>query len=350
MEFDLIQQYFSPLGLDKTAEQACIDHTDIGIGDDGAVLSIPDGHQLVVVTDTLVSGVHFPENTSAYDIAWKALAVNLSDLAAMGATPFAYSLGLSLPVECAGNEQWMADFSRGLADLVKSTGLAIALVGGDTTRSSVLTLTVSAKGFVKRNKAVLRSGAQMGDLIAVTGVIGEGALGLQLALGQTRLPLTEQERQTALNHLNRPQPQLSIGLQLPEFASSAIDISDGLLQDLGHVLKSSARKSALLGRESNFGACIHLQDIPLSYGMQSLLSQQVISEQAFWQMPLSGGDDYQLCITFDPEYLPELQQCAQQTGVAITVIGEITATGKVEMLLNGEPWQLDNQCRGFQHF
>lgn len=343
MEFDLIHQYFTPLGLAEDAEQAAISGKDIGIGDDGAVLSIPDDKQLVVVTDTLVSGVHFPEDSSAYDVAWRSLAVNLSDLAAMGATPFAYSLGLSLPIECATDEKWMADFAKGFADLVKDTGLPIVLVGGDTTRSKVLTLTVSAKGLIDNGQAVLRSGAQKGDLIAVTGVLGEGALGLKVALNQLEMALSEQQQQAALDYFNRPKPQLALGMQLQECASSAIDISDGLLQDLGHILKSSGRKQQLLHNTVDLGAKIYLDKLPLSQGMQ-----QLFTDHLNWQMPLSGGDDYQLCITVSPEKLKSLEALAVKTATAVTIIGEVTASGEIATYYNGVRQRLD--VTGFQHF
>ncbi|CAN8142405.1 Thiamine-monophosphate kinase [uncultured Thiomicrorhabdus sp.] len=343
MEFDLIHRYFAPLGLTKSAEQAAIDGTDIGIGDDGAVLSIPAGQQLVVVTDTLVSGVHFPENTSAYDIAWKALAVNLSDLAAMGATPFAYSLGLSLPLECASDEEWMQDFVQGFAGLVKSTGLPIALVGGDTTRSKTLTLTVSAKGLVGSGQAVLRSGAQSGDLIIVTGVLGEGALGLQVAFGHIDSELTAEQKQTALNALNRPQPQLALGMCLKQIANSAIDISDGLLQDLGHIIKSSTKRQVVLGKTVQLGAKIFLEKIPLSSGMQQLFASKVR-----WSLALSGGDDYQLCMTVSPDKLTELKLRADELGVEIAVIGEVTDGAGIKTYLDGKLVQQTET--GFQHF
>ncbi|BBP45705.1 thiamine-monophosphate kinase [Thiosulfatimonas sediminis] len=345
MEFDLINCYFAPLGLSQSSEQAALDGTDIGIGDDGAVLSVPAGKQLVVVTDTLVSGVHFPENTCAYDVAWKALAVNLSDLAAMAATPFAYSLGLSLPTECATNQDWMADFALGFADLVASTGLSIALIGGDTTRSKVLTLTVSAKGWVDYGQAILRSGAQEGDYIVVSGVLGEGALGLQVALHQIPMGLSAQQKQAALDYLNRPQPQLLLGELLSGVAHSAIDISDGLLQDLGHILKSSNKKQRLLGETKVLGAHIELDRLPLSAGMQALFA-----ENENWAWPLSGGDDYQLCFTISAEALAPLLAVAQQNTIPLSVIGQINDRGKIEASLRGQPFALDAMLAGFQHF
>lgn len=336
MEFDLIERYFKPLSLG-------LPQGDLSIGDDGALITIPPQHQLVVVTDTLVSGVHFPHDASAYDIAWKALAVNLSDLAAMGAKPIGFSLGLSLPKACAESEQWMADFSQGFHDLVASTGMSIPLVGGDTTRSDVLTLTVSAKGVVRKGNAILRSGAKAGDLVAVTGVLGEGALGLALALDtlspELKADLSEQEKRSALNYLNRPLPQLAMGQGLYPLVNSAIDISDGLLQDLGHILK----RSSLSGGKS-LGAQIELNDLPLSSGMRAL-----IDKEAWWQMPLSGGDEYQLCLTVKPENWQALQALAAECEVALSRIGEITDHAGIELTLDGELFSLPDSA-GYQHF
>ncbi|QKI89415.1 thiamine-phosphate kinase [Thiomicrorhabdus xiamenensis] len=336
MEFDLIERYFTPLSLG-------LPEGDLSIGDDGALITIPPEHQLVVVTDTLVSGVHFPHETRAYDIAWKALAVNLSDLAAMGASPIGFSLGLSLPKTCAESEQWMADFSQGFHDLVASTGMKIPLVGGDTTRSDILTLTVSAKGVVRKGRAVLRSGAEAGDIVAVTGVLGEGALGLALALDtlstELKTGLSEQDQRHALNYLNRPIPQLAMGQCLYPLANSAIDISDGLLQDLGHILERSSMSTG-----KPLGARVELNDLPLSSGVRKLVAQE-----ALWQMPLSGGDEYQLCLTVKPENWSALQALAAEHDVVLSRIGEITGYAGIELTLCGEGDAVPDFA-GFQHF
>jgi len=229
-EFDLIKQYFEPLssGLDKG---------ETGIGDDGAVLNVPAGHQLVVVTDTLVNGVHFPENTSAYDVGWKALAVNLSDLAAMGAKPAFFSLALTLP---ESDDEWLQGFAQGLADLAKRFG--IPLIGGDTTKGP-LTVTVTAQGWVEKSAAIMRGNARQGELVCVTNTIGDAALGLKLEMNtlpeNCKALFSDEERAFLLNSLDRPEPQLDFVEFLKNNASSAIDVSDGLLADLAHIIENS---------------------------------------------------------------------------------------------------------------
>ncbi len=346
LEFDLIESYFLPLSEGFAS-------VDVGIGDDGAVLNVPEKHQLVVVTDTLVAGVHFPVETLAYDIAWKALAVNLSDLAAMGAEPACYSLALTLPNYDA---IWLQKFSEGLRDL--STQFKIPLVGGDTTKGP-LTITVTAQGWVPNQQAVLRSGAQEGNLICVTNTLGEGALGLKLALAPEKervLPfLSKQEKVRALNALNRPVPQLAISTDLRGLASSAIDVSDGLLADLAHMLKQSSR--ALLkqdggGRNSNassatvLGAEIELTQLPLSSGVL-----RYIEQTKDWALPLSGGDDYQLCLTVSPKNMTQLMARLNSKGVSLSVIGRVVATHPGIMCLNqGVVHNIGGGEKGYSHF
>lgn len=323
LEFDLIETYFKPLSQGLSSEE-------VGIGDDGAVLSVPKKHQIVVVTDTLVSGVHFPPETSAYDIAWKSVAVNLSDLAAMGATPGGYSLGLTLP----NNDQaWLKDFASGLRAITEQ--FSIPLIGGDTTKGP-LTLTVTAHGWVPNQQAILRSGAQVDDLICVTETLGEGALGLKLVLNQLDAgfssKLSEIEKQALLSALNRPIPQLAIAKDLRGLVNSAIDISDGLLADLGHVLESSNRKQPELsvGLVLELGAEIELTQLPLSSSVE-----KYITETHDWSPVLSGGDDYQLCMTVNKQNWTQLQQVAKQYGVRITQIGRVIEQKGIHCLMSG---------------
>ncbi|MDG6773208.1 thiamine-phosphate kinase [Thiomicrorhabdus sp. ZW0627] len=277
-EFNLIDRYFLPLSQNLSADE-------VGIGDDGAVLTPPENHQLVVVTDTLVAGVHFPLETSAYDVAWKALAVNLSDLAAMGAIPGSFTLALTLP---ENDPAWLESFSLGLAEL--SRLYRISLVGGDTTKGP-LTVTVTANGWVEKGRAILRSGADEGDLICASGCLGDAGLGLKVAMrtfeGNQQACLSKADMESCLEALNRPKPQLDLGRQLTDFASAAIDVSDGLLADLGHILeKSSAKTGRVLGAE------LYLDQVPISEAMRKW-----IDETGDWSLPLSAGDDYQLCFT-----------------------------------------------------
>ncbi|MDG6777777.1 thiamine-phosphate kinase [Thiomicrorhabdus sp. zzn3] len=309
-EFSLIDRYFRPLSQGLSQDE-------IGIGDDGAVLTPPPKHQLVVVTDTLVAGVHFPEHATADDIAWKAVAVNLSDLAAMGAKPNSFTLGLTLPEH---NEAWLHDFAQGLKAICQR--YRVPLVGGDTTKGP-LTLTVTANGWVPTGTALLRSGAKEGDKIAVTGELGDAGLGLKIALN--RLSHTEQawldephKNYTALllSALNRPQPQLEIGQRLIGLASSAIDVSDGLLADLGHILECSNQLNESLTDE--LAAEVELGQLPLSDAMQHWFRQR-----PEWTLPLAAGDDYQLCFTVPPKNWDGVVRLAEQLGVKVTEIGRM---------------------------
>ncbi|WEJ61748.1 thiamine-phosphate kinase [Thiomicrorhabdus lithotrophica] len=313
-EFELINFLFEPLSRGLSPNE-------IGIGDDGAVLNVPENHQLVVVTDTLVSGVHFPENTAAYDVAWKAVAVNLSDLAAMGAQPGFYSLALTIP---ENNQVWLNGFAKGLEDI--GSFYQIPLVGGDTTNGP-LTITVTMQGWVSTGKAIRRSGAKEGDLVCVTNYIGNGALGLMVALNT--LPesvkglISEADSQYLLDALNLPQPQLDLSSSLKEFANSAIDISDGLLADLGHILEESNKLIAPKDGKV-LGAQINLEFIPLSNA-----ARIYIENTGHWPAILAGGDDYQLCFTIAPDKLNLAQEMSGKLGVKITAIGKVVSLDRV---------------------
>lgn len=315
MEFDLIRQYFLPL-----SHRSQLDTADLAIGDDGALITPPSNHQLVVVTDTLVAGVHFPLDTSAYDIGWKALAVNLSDLAAMGAQPAFYSLALTMPqVEPA----WLTDFSQGLADCAKPYHLP--LIGGDTTRGP-LTVTVTAQGWVPIGQALLRSGAQVGDAIYVTDWIGEAGLGLALALAQQRAANASEA--SALARLNRPVARVALGVGLRGLANSAIDISDGVLADLGHILTAS-----------QVGAVLHSHLMPVSKSVKRWASDQVLK-------PLTAGDDYELCFTASPESHQQVVQLAEDLKLKVTRIGEITL--QPGLVIDNQ--KINPSKLGFDHF
>jgi len=337
-EFDLIKTYFEPLSQGLA-------NGELGIGDDGAVLNTRATHQLVVVTDTLISGVHFPVDATPYDIAWKSLAVNLSDLAAMGAEPAFFSLALTLP---SGDEQWLADFASGLADI--ATQFHIPLIGGDTTKGP-LSITITANGWVKQNRAVLRSGAQEGDLICVTNEIGSGALGLKMALKELPAELedvfTSTEKQTLLRALHRPTPQNAVASLLTNYAHSAIDISDGLLADLEHVLQ----KSNQVQTQQTLTAKINLECVPLHSGVS-----KYIERTGHWALVTSGGDDYQICFTLPQEKRALFESEANKYGINIAVIGEIEATQLNETTSQPIALYLDNQpvtaelVAGYRHF
>lgn len=301
-EFSIIERYFK--ALTPT-------HIDVGIGDDCAILSPPPLQQLVSCVDTLVAGRHFPLNTPPHAIGWKSVAVNLSDLAAMGAKPHSILLALSLP---SIDESWLAEFSRGIADCCQKFG--VQLIGGDTTQSPTLSISITALGWIDAGKAILRSGAQVDDLIAVSGEIGSAAY----ALHHPHSLL-----QSALDY---PEPQCKLGQQLVNYASSMLDISDGLAQDLGHMLKAS-----------DVGATLYLEKIPVHAVLKSLpLAQRM-------QYILAGGDDYQLCFTISAEKLKKFQQ---NTAHSVYIIGKIRAE-------KGCDYSYDNQIfhpqtLGYQHF
>ncbi|GAB6070028.1 thiamine-phosphate kinase [Thiomicrorhabdus hydrogeniphila] len=342
-EFELINALFQPLSVGLSADE-------IGIGDDGAVLNVPNNHQLVVVTDTLVSGVHFPENTTAYDIAWKSVAVNLSDLAAMGAKPGFYSLALTIP---KNDQVWLTGFAKGLSDICSVYN--IPLIGGDTTKGP-LTITVTAQGFVEHGKAIKRSGAKAGDVICVTNTIGDGALGLLVALnnlpGLVKQEITQKQKLHLLSALNRPEPQLALGKELPGFTHSAIDISDGVLADLGHILEESNKR--VYDNHQKLSAKIELASIPLSSA-----AQLYIDKTNDWKTIVAGGDDYQLCFTLASEQLKKVKVVAESLGVNISIIGEVVLSKEpkektpslenIELLLNGNRFDLADS-KGYLHF
>lgn len=320
-EFDVIETFFKPLSKVGKADE-------IGIGDDGAVLSCLAGHQLVVVTDTIIEDVHFPAETSAYDIAWKALAVNLSDLAAMGATPAFYSLALSLPAE-KNDQAWLELFAGGLKQLASLYN--IPLVGGDTTRSDRLTITITAQGWVETGQAILRKGAKPGDLVFVSGKLGEGGLGLKAV----QQHWDEADYVDAKQKLNQPAPQVTLGYYLKGLATSAIDISDGLLADLKHILVSS-----------RCSAWIDVESVPVSETMRTYIKQ---SDD--WSLPLIAGDDYELCFTIHPDNRSSVLTLAEELDISLTEIGQIEKGEEGELKLKNAPEQQAHLNQfGFEHF
>ncbi|MBS0515451.1 MAG: thiamine-phosphate kinase [Proteobacteria bacterium] len=272
----------------------------LGIGDDAALLAVPGGQALAVCTDTLVCGVHFPKDTAPFDVGWKALAVNLSDLAAMGATPAWATLALTLPDADAG---WVAAFADGFAALAGECKLALA--GGDTTRGP-LTITVTAHGFVPEHLALRRTGAQPGDAVLVTGTLGDAAAGLALRQGALRPGRGEEQ---LIARLDRPVPRIAQGLLLRGRAHACIDVSDGLLADLGHICNASA-----------VGAEIDLAMLPASPALLGL-----VADDARVPLQLGGGDDYELCFTAAPALATGLLNDLARSGCAATRIGRIVA-------------------------
>ncbi|MDY6979687.1 MAG: thiamine-phosphate kinase [Pseudomonadota bacterium] len=292
-EFDIIARYFSQ----ATAER---DDVVLGIGDDAAVIEPSAGQQLVVAIDTLVAGVHFPLDTEPYDIGWKALAVNLSDLAAMGAEPAWLTLALTLE---HNDEEWLGAFSQGLADLAGQYG--VQLVGGDTTRGP-LTVTVQVAGYLPAGQALTRKGARPGDEIWVSGTLGDAALGLRIVQGQ--LKADDAAKATLHRRLDRPRPRLALGMALRGMAGSCIDISDGLLADLGHLCTAG-----------DCGAGLRYADLPLS----SAARQLIATDPGLGELPLIGGDDYELCFTAPASRHADIRSLATQLDYPLTCIGQI---------------------------
>ncbi len=285
-EFNLIQKYF-------TWEHPPADIAT-PVGDDAAVLDIPASKQLVTSIDTLISGVHFPENTSPLSIGHKALAVNLSDLAAMGATPKWFTLALTIPEI---DEAWLSGFSKGLKTLAQQHNCF--LIGGDTTRGP-LSISIQVMGLVDRGKALLRKGAKQGDKIYVTGTLGDAAAGLRNIQGS--LKLSPKVSEYCQMRLNTPTPRLIESEIIASFATSCIDISDGLLQDLSHVLEASQA-----------GSVLTLSELPFSPALKGLDNKLAID------LALKGGDDYELLFTIpaknEPQFLNEMNGKATCIGV-----------------------------------
>ncbi|GAB2493681.1 thiamine-phosphate kinase [Pseudoxanthomonas sangjuensis] len=292
----------------------------LGIGDDAAILRPPPSKQLVVTADTLNAGVHFPEATKPGDIGWKSLAVNLSDLAAMGAQPAWCTLSLSLP---ESDPEWLDGFIDGFLDLAARHD--IALVGGDTTRGP-LSIAVTAMGLVDNGSALRRDGAKVGDDIWVTGTLGDAAAALQSLFAGAALDRALRMR------LDRPAPRVAAGLRLVGLANSCIDVSDGLLADLGHICE-----------RSKVGAEVEISKLPASPSLQRFAPAMRIPWQA------GGGDDYELCFTAAPRLRDEIRQALDFAETPGTRIGRIVAgTGVKALDAEGNEWQPPQA--GYVHF
>lgn len=302
----------------------------LGIGDDAALLAVPAGEQLVVTADTLNAGVHFPAETAAFDIGWKALAVNLSDLAAMGASPRWLTLSLTLP---GADPAWLDALADGLFALADAHG--VALVGGDTTRGP-LALGITAMGSVPAGAALRRDGGRAGDEVWVSGVPGEAALALALWQAgrlDVAVAATDPWQEAVRLRLARPMPRLALGLALRGIASAAIDISDGLAADLGH-----------LCRRSGVGARLQLDALPRSAALDVLAP----GSQA-WPLQVAGGDDYELCFSAPAAQHAAVLAAAADSGVAVHCIGQLVAgSGLAWRDPAGQAWQPPRG--GFNHF
>ena len=316
-EFELIKQFFT--------EQA-VKRKDVllGIGDDCAVVSSTENQNIVVTTDTLVAGVHFPLGTSPKAIGHKAVAVNLSDIAAMGAKPSWISLAITLPEV---NDDWLKEFCSGVFELCEYYN--VQLIGGDTTQGP-LSITITAQGLTPEGKYLSRSGAKSGDWLYVTGDLGDAALALQHH--KEEILIENDIIEHVQDKLDFPKPRVLAGQALREYASAAIDISDGLLADLGHICQAS-----------NVGANVVLDAIPLSDAMKK---SQDFEDSV--QLALNGGDDYELLFTVNEDNKVGMETALSHAGTVITCIGQINPSQTISTTLNNKAVPI--RSSGFQHF
>ena len=313
--------------IDRIRERTAWARDDVrlGIGDDAALLVVPSGQQLAVAIDTLVEGVHFPLGTEPVDVGWKALAVNLSDLAAMGAAPAWALLALTMPDADAARVDALAD---GFARLAQQFG--VALVGGDTTRGPFC-LSVAVHGFVPPGQALTRASACIGDAVFVTGTLGDAAGGLRLVQGGETFDPGNDFHCALRARLDRPTPRVRTGIALRALASACIDVSDGLLADLGH-----------LCRASGAGARIDAGALPLSPALCA-----VFGEASARELALTGGDDYELCFTVPMAAIGPMHEALAATGTRVTRIGTIVE-GQDVHVAGGTLLASDRQ--GWDHF
>ncbi|GAA4362342.1 thiamine-phosphate kinase [Kangiella marina] len=337
-EFDLIERYFTfeydfdQHSNDDDPKQASTKKSTSkprvvkGIGDDCAIFDIPSKYQLVTSTDTLVDGVHFFSDLDPELIAHKALAANVSDLAAMGAKPLAFTLSISLPEI---NEYWLAGFSKGLKKASKR--FKVPLVGGDTTQGP-LNINITAYGSVKKGRLLERHNAEVGDDIWVTGYLGEAAAALELQdkalVREEALTAAESELWQALT---RPLPPLEFARKLTKISCCGLDISDGLAADLGHILS-----------KSQCGAKLSVESLPIS---EALI--EVVGLEQARQYALNGGDDYQLCFTASNKHRNKILNLAERCSINVTRIGKIHEAG-LQLTLNGQPFESNRAS--WQHF
>jgi thiamine-monophosphate kinase len=321
-EFDLIGNHFTGIGASRP-------DVPLGVGDDCALMRVPEGTELAVSIDTLVAGVHFLPGCDPEDLGHKCLAVGLSDLAAMGAEPVWATLALTLP---RVDDAWLKAFSAGFSTLASHHG--VALVGGDTTRGP-LCISVQVHGLVPAGQGIRRDGARPGDLIYVSGTLGDAGLALRrlLAGEQAGEWVGELVSEALRKRLERPTPRVAVGKALRGAATAMIDLSDGLAADLGHILKASG-----------VGAEVRLTDLPLTSEVAA-----EVSAARDWSLPLSSGDDYELCFTVPQERGGELEDLARRLDCALTSIGRVT-DGNALVLRSGDGSRWVPERTGYDHF
>lgn len=329
-EFETITRCFAPLAENEPGA--------LSLSDDAAVLKVKDGHRLVVTMDTLVRGVHFPSDSTPQDIALRLLAVNLSDLAAMGATPAHYTLSLALPEDL--DDAWLDRFAAALGAEQKSHG--ITLVGGDTVATpGPLCLTLTALGWVVEGQELRRSGARPGDTLYVSGTLGDAALGLLAA--RKELPgLDSADTDYLVRRFHRPRPRVDLGRALAGIAHGCIDISDGLIADAGHIAEASS-----------IAVEVEWERLPLSPAAAAAVDRA----PGLRQTVLGGGDDYELLFTAPGSAAGDLARISARLGLPLTAIGRITgreadprgAGGRVRVL-DGEGMEIIVASGGYRHF
>lgn len=319
-EFDLIAHYFT----------RPTPSVDLGIGDDAALVTVTPGHQLAISVDMLVAGRHFFADADPERLGHKCLAVNLSDMAAMGAKPTWFTLSLALP---ALDEAWLAAFSRGIFALADQFG--VALIGGDTTRGP-LAISIQIAGEIPQGKSMLRSGAQMGDDIWVSGPLGAAAAAVMHRT--QRVQLSPEAAQRCDLRLDLPQPRVALGLALRELAHSALDISDGLMGDLAHICE-----------QSNCAAEIYFNKVPQSIELKEL---SLTNPECIVEAVLAGGDDYELCFTASPAQRAVIAALGESLNQPLFCLGKIIPRTSAHLVhaLNAAGQPMDLAFTGFDHF
>jgi thiamine-monophosphate kinase len=321
-EFEIIARYFRPLAEGRAGA--------LGLADDAALIEVSAGRTLVATTDTMVAGVDFFENDAPDLIARKLLRVNLSDLAAMGAEPVTYLLAVALPENF--DETWLAGFCRGLEADQKQFGLYLS--GGDTSATpGPATLTIAAFGEIPKGKALLRSGAKDGDAILVSGTIGDGALGLLCRRG-TLVPAETKHRDFLISRYHVPEPRVALGAALRGIAHAAIDISDGLIADLGHICETS-----------NLGAVVEWARVPLSAAAR----ESVMAQPGLRDIVLGGGDDYELLFTAAGDDLSAAAAGGKACDVPVTAIGRMRMSRGVTVV-DSSGREIAVASPGYRHF
>jgi thiamine-monophosphate kinase len=319
-EFELIRQLFAPLSLSLPGA--------FGLTDDAAVFATPKGDEVVITADAIVEGVHFLKSDPAGTIAKKALRVNLSDLAAKGALPHRYLLVLALPDW--PDMAWLEAFAHGLGEDQALFGIALA--GGDTTATpGPLTIAITALGFVPEGTMIRRAGARAGDLVFVTGTLGDAGGGLALLKGEGAR-ISEVEKESLIARYRVPTPRLAMGRTLRGLATTALDVSDGLLADLGHIADISRVRIE-----------IDATRIPLSPALRAFWNEEAVLRAA------TAGDDYEIAFTAPPVLRDAVMEAARLTGTSVTEIGRVV-TGQGAVLLDAEGRAIPMACKGYTHF